>query len=162
MIRTLKNENGMTLVEVMIAIVILLVGLLAMAQVMAFSVIASKSYGRDSGKSTAYARDKMEELTGLGFADTTTNVTVNAPYPANGTGLSAGGNINPSAPANGYVDYLNLDGSRTTAGSAAYTRQWQISSVSASLKTIMVLVTSNRSFRYGTPPSTTLVTMKAP
>lgn len=162
MTRNLKDESGMTLVEVMIAVIILLVGLMAMAQVLAFSVIASKTHGRDSGKSTAYARDKIEELTGLNFADTTTNVTVDAPYPTDGTGLAAGGSIDPANPAAGYVDYLDLTGSRIAAGSAAYTRQWQVTNDSASLKTIIVLVTSNRSFQYGTDPSTTLVTMKAP
>jgi Tfp pilus assembly protein PilV len=159
----LKNESGMTLVESLIAIVILLFGLLAMAQALAFSVIASKTYGRDSGLATAAAHDKMEELIGLAFNDTTTNVTVNPPYPTSGTGLTAGGSVYPSGPAAGYSDYLNASGSRTTSASAtAYTRQWQIINESATSKRIIVTVRSNKSFDYGVAPSTTLITRKTP
>jgi hypothetical protein len=160
--RDFSDESGMTLVETMIALLILLVGLLSMAQVLAFTVVASKTYGRDGTKTTASAHDKMEELTGLKFTDTTTNVTVNSPFPAGGYGLRAGGSIPPLMPAPGYADYLDTVGARTTAGNAAYTRQWQIINDSANVKRIIVAVTSNRSFRYGTAPSTTVVTEKTP
>ncbi len=143
----LKDQSGMTLVESMMAILILLVGLLGLAQVLAFDVIASKTYGRDAGKTTASARDKMEQLTGLQFSD---------------AALAAGGSIYPSDPVNGYVDYLDLTGGATAASSAAYTRQWKVTNVSATQKTIMVSVTSQKSFRYGVAPSTTLVTVKTP
>jgi prepilin-type N-terminal cleavage/methylation domain-containing protein len=162
MCRNKSDESGMTLIETLIALMILLVGLLSMAQVLAFSIIASKTYGRDMTKTTASAHDKMEELKGLRFADTATNVTVNPPYPANGVGLTAGGSIPPAAPAAGYVDYLNFTGARTTAAEAAYTRQWQIVNESATLKRIAVVVTSNKSFRYGAAPSTAVVTQKTP
>ncbi len=143
----LKDQSGMTLVETMMAILILLVGLLGLAQVLAFDVIASKTYGRDAGKTTASARDKMEQLTGLQFSNAS---------------LAAGGSIYPSDPVTGYVDYLNPTGGTTAAGSAAYTRQWQITDVSSTQKTIKVSVTSRRSFRYGIAPSTLLVTVKTP
>jgi Tfp pilus assembly protein PilV len=160
--RGLKDESGMTLVESMMAIVILLVGLLTMAQVLAFGVIASKTFGRDAGKTTASARDKMEELTGLRFSDTTTNVTVTPPYPTNGVGLTAGGSIYPSSPVAGYSDYLDMLGGRTPGTGAAYTRQWQIINDAANVKRIIVSVTSNKSFKYGTAPSTVIVTQKTP
>ena len=158
--KDLSDESGMTLVESVIAMLVLLFGLLAMAQVLAFSVAASKTFGRDATKATAYAHDKMEELTSLSFADTTTNVTVAPPFPATGVGLTAGGSIDPVSPIVGYVDYLNQTGLRTTAGAAAFTRQWQIIDDSGHLKRIIVAVTSNRSFRNGTAPSTTAVTYK--
>ena len=157
-----KNEAGMTLVESMMAIVILLFGLMTMAQVLAFCVMGSKTHGRDSGKATASAHDKMEELMGLQFADTTTNVTVAPPYPATGVGLTAGGSIHPSTPVTGYADYLDAAGARTTSGAALYTRQWQIVNESATSKRIMVSVRSNRSFRVGIAPLTVLVTQKTP
>jgi Tfp pilus assembly protein PilV len=162
MSRDFKNERGMTLVESTMAILILLVGMLAMAQVLAFSVVASKTYGRDSGKVTAAAHDKMEELSGLQFSDTTTNVTVAPPYPANGTGLTAGGSVYPASATTGYVDYIDLTGGRTSSSAAAYTRQWQIINDSTNQKRIIVSVASNKSFRYGVAPSTTLVTQKTP
>ncbi len=156
----LSNESGMTLVECMIAMLVLLFGLLAMAQVLAFSVVASKTYGRDATKATAYAHDKMEELTNLNFSDTTTHATVSPPFPVTGVGLTAGGSIPPSTPVTGYVDYLDAAGVRTTAEGAAFTRQWQIINDSTHLKRIIVSVTSNRSFRNGTAPATTAVTYK--
>jgi Tfp pilus assembly protein PilV len=158
----LKNECGMTMVEAMMAIVILLVGLLGLAQVLAFSVIASKTHGRDAGKATAAAQEKMQELVALQFTDMTSNLTVSPVASTGGTGLTAGGSIYPSTPTNGYADYLTVAGSRTTSGSSAYTRQWQITNTSANLKTITVSVTSTKSFAMGTAPSTVLITQKAP
>ncbi|MBN2243357.1 MAG: prepilin-type N-terminal cleavage/methylation domain-containing protein [Acidobacteria bacterium] len=162
--RKFSGQSGMTLVESLMAIVILLVGLLAMAQALTFSVLASKTHGRDATKATASANDKMQELTGLQFNDTTTDITVNPPYPATGTGLTAGGSIPPAAPLAGYADYLDASGARTTAGDAVFTRQWRIADdpSGAPLKTISVCATSNRSFQVGTPPSTTIVTEKVP
>ncbi len=160
--RRTSDESGMTLIETIIALLILLAGLLSMAQVLAFSVIASKTYGRDATKTTASAHDKIEELMSLKFSDTTTNVTVEPPFTNTGQGLSPGGDIPPSAPVNGYSDYLDFSGSRTTAANAAYTRQWKIENESATLKKITVVVSSDKSFRYGTAPSTTVVTQKAP
>jgi len=136
--KDLKGESGMTLVESMMAILILLGGLLMMAQVLAVSVLASKTHGRDSGKTTVFARDKMEELTALNFANTS---------------LTAGN----------YSDYLNINGTTATSStSAAYTRQWQVSDISTTRKRITVSVASNKSFRYGAAPSATLVTEKTP
>lgn len=158
------DESGLTLVETLIAILILLAGLLSMAQVLAFTVVASKTHGQDSAKATAAAHDKMEELTNLRFDDTTTNITVDPPYTSDGTGLADGGSLPPSTPVTGYVDYLDTSGARTTSGDAAFTRQWQIiddPSVS-NLKKIIVTVTSNKSFQMGEAPSTTLVTEKTP
>jgi len=157
----LKDESGMTLIESMIAMVIMLAGLLVMAQVLAFCVIASKTYGRDAGQTTTAARDKMEELIGLRFADTNTNVTMDA-HTSNGKGLLAGGSIYPSAALPGYSDHIDFDGNRTPAGTAELIRQWRIVDDSSTLKTITVSVRSVRSFDYGMVPSTIMVTHKTP
>jgi len=147
MYKRLKEASGMTLIESMLSILILLVGLLVLAQVLTMSIVASKTYGRDAGKATVSARDKMEELSGLDFTN---------------AALNAGGSIAPSSPVTGYVDRLNADGTINTNGAPDYTRQWQIIDDSANLKRIIVSVTSNRSFDHGTPPSTVMVTEKAP
>lgn len=157
-----SKEEGMSLIETMIALMILLFGLLSMAQVLAFSIMASKTYGRDATKTTASAHDKIEELMSLRFSDATSNLTVNPPYTADGHGLTAGGALPPAAPAAGYADYLDFSGARTVAANAAYTRQWSIVDESNTLKRISVVVTSDKSFRNGTAPATTLVTEKAP
>ncbi len=157
-----KHESGMTLVETLIAILILSVGLLTLAQVLAFSIMASKTHGRDAGKATAAAQEKLEELVGLQFNDTATDLTVSPPTAAGGTGLTHGGSIYPSDPVQGYADYVDATGNRIEAADAAYTRQWQITNNSATLKTIAVSVTSNKSYQNGTAPSTVLITQKAP
>lgn len=157
-----QSESGMTMVEAMIAIVILLVGLLAMAQVLAFSVIASKTFGRDSGRTTAVAQAKMDELIALQFSDTTSNVALSPATATGGTGLAAGGSVYPADPVDGYVDYLDLGGGRIGSEDPAFTRQWQVTNTSATLKTITVSVRCNKSFDYGTAPSTVLITQKAP
>jgi len=88
-----------------------------------------------------------------------------------GTGLGgvmAGGqtlgSTNPSAPVDGYLDYLDASGQRTTdANGASYIRQWSIAtSTSLTLKTITVRVgvTVQLAAR-GLPPNTTLVCSKA-
>ncbi len=158
MSKNLKEERGMTLVESLIAMLILLVALLAMAQVLAFSVIASKNYGQDAGKTTVSARDKMEELTGMGFTYTFTNPSDTF----TDTRLTAGGSLYPSTPVTGYADYFDTVGGTAAASDAVYVRQWQISDISANQKRIMVSVSStdNRRLRYGERPSTTLVTVK--
>jgi len=159
--RNLKDESGMTLIESMIAMVIMLAGLLILAQVLAFSVIASKTYGRDAGQTTAAARDKMEELMSLRFADTTTNVTTNA-HTSDGKGLLAGGSIYPAGAVDGYTDHIDFNGTRTAAGASEFVRQWMIADDSASLKTISVSVRRVKGFNYGVAPSTVIVTHKAP
>jgi type II secretory pathway pseudopilin PulG len=127
----LKEEKGITLIESMLALLILLIGLLTMAQILTMSIVASKNYGRDAGKTTAFARVQMEELAGLPLSDAR---------------LTAGE----------YEEDLSENGI-PGVGNAMYTRRWQIID-DGNLKKIIVSVTSNKSFQYGTPPSTTMVT----
>jgi Tfp pilus assembly protein PilV len=156
------NAAGLTLIETMISMLILMFALLFLAQMFATAIVLNKNHGRDASKTTAFAHDKMEELNGLAFADTTTNLTVIPPYPANGKGLLLGGSIPPTAPAANYVDYLDQYGVRTlVAADRVFTRQWQIINVNASLKQINVAVTSTKSFNFGTAPVTVSVTYKA-
>jgi hypothetical protein len=157
-----QGEDGSMLVETLIAILILLIGMLAMAQVSVFSVMSSKSYGRDSSKTTAFAHSKIDELQSLKFTDTTTDISHAYPFPTTGFGLTAGGSIPPTNPVDKYVDYVDSSGVRTTSGSAWFTRQWQILDDAADVKRIIVTVSSTRSYRNGIPPSTTLVTFKTP
>lgn len=130
--KRIKEESGITLVESMLAILIMLVGLLTMAQVLTLSVVASKTFGRDAGKTTAFARVQMEQLAGLPFAS-------------------------PQLTAGTYNDALNLDGTINTTGSPAFTRNWEVTDL-GNIKRIVVSVTSTKSFKFGEPPSTTMVT----
>ncbi len=153
-----KRESGITLVETLIAIIVLLTGMMTLAQVLMLSVMASKTHGRDAGKATVIARDKMEELSALPIADVR---------------LADGGSLDPAAREEGYYDFVDQGGNVIQAGniagaaeaSAAYTRYWSITDeegLANGRKRIAVAVTSNKSFRYGTAPSTVMVTQKTP
>ena len=161
------NDSGLTLIETMIAMLILMVALVSLAQIFGVAMALNKNHGRDASKTTTFAHDKMEELNNLLFSptamDTTTDLTVNPPYPAVANhGLTVGGSIAPTAVVANYVDYLDQNGARTTVvADRAFTRQWQIQTVNATLLLFSVSVTSNRSFNIGTAPATVEVTYKA-
>jgi hypothetical protein len=161
--KDLKNESGMTLIESMFAMIIMLIGLLTMAQVLAFCVIAGKTYGRDAGQTTAAARDKMEELTALQFTwNAKTSTETVAP------GLAAGGSLYPDAPQQLYADLVDSYGYTSpydpvapSNDSTTFTRQWKIENdATGTIKKIIVSVRSNKSFSYGVTPSTSVVTNK--
>jgi hypothetical protein len=86
----------------------------------------------------------MEQLLVLAYGDSSTDTTVFPAATAGGTGLSLGGSANPSAPAAGYVDWLDVNGNPlAAAGTAApagwyYKRVWQVSNAGTNLKQITV------------------------
>ena len=161
------NKGGFSLIETMIAMFIMVFALISLAQLMALAIVVNKNQGRDATKTTGFAHDKMEELSGLAFTDTTTNVSVSPFSVTASTGLSAGGNLPPTAPVANYSDTLDQFGARTTtAAQIAFTRQWQITNLPVggptTYKQIAVGVTSNKSFRSGNGalPVTVSVTLK--
>ena len=117
--RSSCNNSGFTLVEVVIAIGLLTVVSLGVAQLFAASTIANLS-ARTGTSTTTMAEQKMEQIRsltwgfdtagqGLPVSDTTTNLAV-YPFTSSGTGL------NPS-PANsleqnvtGCFDYVDSAG----------------------------------------------------
>lgn len=149
------NEAGISLIEVMIALAILMIvsiGILSMAMI---SISTTENQGHLAARTTEYAQDKMEQLLGLAFTDgsltsgtdTTSIDTTNNTYTlgTGGTGLVAGGSLTTSAPTNGYVDYLDANGNPLGGGATApnntfYIRVWQITDTSSTLKTISVRV----------------------
>lgn len=132
---------------------------------------ATEQQGDISTRTSEYAQDKIESLLKLDFNDGATDTTVFPPNAAGGAGLggtmaasSTVGAIPPSAAANKYVDYLDLNGNLLTSSTGAYyTRQWSISTDStATLKTITVVVTSLQAVSIkGLAPSATLVCIKS-
>src|SRR2546423_4893555 len=148
------TQRGMSLVETMVALAILLV---VAAGVMGLAVVAlstTETQGHLAARTAEYAQDKMEQLMALTFCDggsdgvSGTNTTV---FPATtnpaGTGLAGctaatignvpplppptpltGGSLNTAAPVAKYVDYLDASGNLVTAGANwEYVRVWQIS-----------------------------------
>jgi type II secretory pathway pseudopilin PulG len=170
-----QSQSGMSLLETMIALVVLLiatVGIMAMAMV---ATSTTENQGHLAARTAEYAQDKMEQLISLAYGDSTTDTTV---FPANnsgGTGLAVGGSSDPNAPVTspgtGYVDYLDRSGNPlTAAGGVApanwyYIRVWQISTPSgtSNLKQITVAAKVRSgvgSTGIGALPQSILVTMK--
>ena len=166
-----EHQRGISLIETMVAAFVLLIGCGATMSLFSVAVAQISTQGDVGTRVTQYAEEKMEQLLVLSFADSSTDTTVDPQQPTGGTGLGgvmAGdetlGSTNPSAPLDGYVDYLDGSGERTAGPTgASYIRQWKIATnSSATLKTITVRVgaTAQLASR-GLPPNTTLVSGKA-
>jgi type II secretory pathway pseudopilin PulG len=164
-------QRGISLLETMLAVAILLVALAAVMSLFTIAVAQNANQGEFATRATEYCQDKIEQLLALSYSDASTNTTV---YPSNssggtglgGTAIAVGtsvGSIDTAAPANGYVDYLNASGSLLPNSSGwFYKRQWRIDQVAVDLKRVNVVTIVRASAGPGKVlPSTTLVTLKA-
>ncbi len=151
-----KNDRGVTLVETVMAMLIAMIAVAGLGGAIFTALVQNKNQGAEITVATTLARDKMEQLVGLGFTDTTTNVTGITDLGWN-KGLSAGGTLTQvtacptSGPAVAYVDFLDASGTQIPAppggpcaavANFSYVRQWTITNTSASLKQINVVVYS--------------------
>ena len=141
---TRRFQSGMSLLETMIALTILVVVTVGVMAVATIAVETTENQGHLQSRAAEYAQDKMEQLISLGYGDgdlgagTGTDTTAfpacspqTTPSCTTGTGLAVGGSSDPTAPVstpgNGYVDYLDSAGNPTTSsGSWYYIRVWQI------------------------------------
>ncbi len=155
-IKKAKIEKGTTLIELAVALLVLLIALLALAQVIAASVILNKK-SREIMKASIICKQKAEQLVSLAYADTTSNTSgtlvANADgtysYPTTGgSGLTAGGTVAPNpyttastlTTTTNYVDYVDDNGNVVAStGNYFYIRLWKIST-SGNVKTIEVTV----------------------
>ncbi|MDP3028876.1 MAG: type IV pilus modification protein PilV [Deltaproteobacteria bacterium] len=64
MLHSLRNNKGFTLIEVLIATLVLAIGLLSLAT-LAGTVIRGNSFSNKMTTATTLAQDKMEEIKGL-------------------------------------------------------------------------------------------------
>ena len=165
--RRARSENGSTLVEVFVAILImgtLAAGLLSMS---AIALTQSENQGHLSARTAEYAQDKMEQLLVLSYGDTTSDTRVFPAVTSGGTGLTPGGSSSPAAPVVGYADYLDASGNLLASNSATpptgwfYQRVWQVTSLSATLKEVRVTAIVARSVGRTERPSATLVSLKS-
>ncbi len=164
------GERGSSLIEMMIASLVLLVGIVPLAGVFSIAVATNSVQGDIATRTALNAQDKMEELLALNFADSSSDTTQYPTAGVGGTGLGGAmvgsatvGSVDPAAPVADYVDYITFQGVlQTTATGAKYRRQWSISTdATGNLKTITVLVTVVGGTGPGLAPSTTLVCMKS-
>ena len=170
-----SSESGISLVETMIATVLIAVGLMAVLGLFAASMAHNQAHGDLASRATTYGQTKMEALLALQFTDATTNTTV-WPYAANGTGLCGNlganaicGGVSTAAPVTNYVDYLDYQGMPTTVTTQVggdlvwrYMRQWMIQAdASTNLKTITVRTTARRTVGSVAAPFVVLVGFKS-
>jgi hypothetical protein len=156
---TPSTDRGSTLLEALVATLILTTGLLSMADLIRIAT-ASNRLARSSTLAEILADQKMEQLraltwgfdlTGAPVSDLTTDTTVMPASPAGGTGLQPSpASLQRNTP--GFVDYLDAGGSVVGRGaqppaSAVYTRRWSIEPLTAyadRVVLIQVLVTAVR------------------
>jgi hypothetical protein len=178
--RSRKAQAGLTVMETVIALAMLVIVATGVMGLAAVAVSTTETQGHLAARTAEYAQDKMETLLALKFCDGPTSGTDTTVFPAvvgNGTGLagctnlaaatptaSAGGGLSITAPTAGYVDYLDASGN--LVGSAAnweYIRVWQITvpAGSVGLKQVAVLTQARRAVGGGlTLPQSTVVALK--
>ena len=167
-----SSQSGVTLVETVIALAILLVVATGIMSVALVGIMTTENQGHLAARSAEYAQDKMEQLNSLSYADAVTDTTVFPSTNSGGTGLSVGGSFDPAAPAAGYVDYLDATGNPMAlgAGGAApagwyYIRVWQISNPAGTNNMKQITVTAKVAFNVGSsgsglPTQATLTSLK--
>jgi type II secretory pathway pseudopilin PulG len=171
-----RREQGFTILETLIAVVVLMIGAVGVAGVFAVAIGTNKSQGEIATRTIEYAEDKMEQLQSLAYLDAATDTTKWPTTPVGGTGLGGAmagnatvGGIAQGAPVAGYVDYLDAVGNVCTGAVCPngrpvfYQRQWMIqTNAVGTLKSITVVAwdLTNLGSR-GQAPSTTLVSSKS-
>jgi hypothetical protein len=133
------GEAGMTLAEVMVAMLIMVTGILTMAQMFMLSTNANLS-ARRTTLTSVLAEQKLEQLRaltwgfdtqGLPVSDFTTDISVEPELPAGGTGLQPSPSTSLQENTPGYVDHVNASGVIVSnavqpPATAVYTRRWSI------------------------------------
>ena len=174
-------EAGMTLVETVIALAVLLIvaaGLMGLAVV---AITTTENQGHLATRTAEYAQDKMEQLMSLKYGDDESDtISVDCVLYLvddacdTAAGLARGGSLDFTAPANNYVDYLDREGNPLGGGAAPpaawfYQRVWLIEDVNddATLPVDIKRITVSCRTRYtvtmqsGDQLAATLVTLKA-
>lgn len=135
----LRPDAGLTLIEVLIALTLLIVAVFGLAQLFAYSARAAQQ-GRALTAVSVLASQKLDQLRGLVFAydaagvrvtDTTTDTTTVPESPVGGTGLTPSGVASLDTNTPGYCDFLDatgrvLGGGSTPANEATFVRRWRI------------------------------------
>ena len=124
-----RHERGFSLIEVMVAMVILTVGLLSLAQMMVLSTNANTLSGRVTSCS-ALAKEQLERLKAAPFF--TTPPTVRNPM------FVAGGDLNATDP--NYSQFYDADGLPSVAGNALFETRWLVTDVPTGMPLQMVQI----------------------
>jgi prepilin-type N-terminal cleavage/methylation domain-containing protein len=148
-----RLDGGFTLVEVMIAMMLLLSLSLGLAGLFATAIRATHA-ARTQTSTTVLAEQRMEQLRALtwGFdesgqnlpvSDTTTNLSLNPPT-ADGRGLNPSPTDSLNANRAGYVDFLDARGQWIGAGTVppantVFIRRWSVQPLPTNPNNTLVL-----------------------
>ena len=147
-----SSASGFSLVEVLIATLILATALVSLAQLFAMST-RSNMGARNTTYTAVLAQQKLEELRsltwgfdiqGLPISDTTTNTAVSPETPAGGTGLAPSPAGTLGANTDGYVDYVGQFGDKLGGGAVppagtVYVRRWSVEPLPSNPNNTLVL-----------------------
>ena len=177
-----SSEQGVSLIEAMIAILLALFVMTSLGGVVFMATAQNKNQGVEMSRVTVYAQDKIETLMNLDWFGCTASTpdagcnTTGITATAWNQGLKTGGTLDSSegCPSSGtsvgYIDFLDSGGNQYTGadcsvvGAFAYQRQWQITDVIASgagapgLKRIDVIVWSKNAVNTGSAPPSAMLT----
>jgi len=153
-----KSEQGVSLVEVMVAVLISMYVMTTLGGVVFFATVQNKNQGVEMSRVTVYSQDKIETLMNMDWYACTEGTPVPPSTTPPGTpdavcnttgitdtswnqGLKSGGTLDyaaacPTSGASvGYIDYLDAGGNQLTGADCsaittfAYQRQWKITDV---------------------------------
>src|SRR5467141_2828398 len=175
--RNRKPQAGLTLMETMVALVMLLIVTTGVMGLAGMAVSTTETQGHLAARTAEYAQDKMEQLLALKFCDGDTSGTAGTDttvFPAvvgAGTGLAgcsdmtagtAQGGGSLTTATNGYVDYLDASGNLVAStANWEYIRLWQIVAQGTNMKQISVLARASRAVGSNRAlPQTTVVALK--
>lgn len=177
--RIKRTDQAVSLIETMIAILIAFVVMSSVGAVIFSTMVENKNQGTEVTRMTALAQEKVEQLTRIGYSNTTTNTTL-----ITDTGWAIGLTSNSSTDLTklsacptsgssnvGYVDFLDIGGqplsgdcATIVSGGFAYQRRWKITNVSgvSGLKQIVVIVYALNAVRAGgAVPTVSMTTLKS-
>ncbi len=164
--RTLRDEQGTTLIETAVAMAILIVMMLGLLSLSAVATVVMENEGNLMARTSEYAQDKMEQLLALKYGDQVSTTTVFPFISSGGKGLSIGGSSDPSNPQPYYTDFLDANGKLLpTTGIAPpagwfFKRVWSVTQAAPNLKQITVTATAIHGLGHRAAPKTTMSTFK--
>jgi len=158
-VRQGRHQAGMTLIETVIALGILLVVSTGIMSIALVAITTTETQGHLAARTAEYAQDKMEQLISLSYADSVSDTTQFPAANSGGTGLDFGGSSDPAAPVEGYTDYLDASGTpMAVVGGAApagwyFKRVWEISAPAGTSNMKQLTVTAIVAFNAPTTGS---------